>query len=135
MGILTDVSYQYDDDEQVLRIYAVTRFAISNRASLNRVANRAVVGHGLGQRTLAVAAFDELGIDMVWREGPFTTVEPEEKFEDAGEITFQYKEIEHASKFGEILTERLQERLKFDEFRRGTYMNIWTVPYEVIDNG
>ena len=135
MGIVTDISYQYDDEEQVLRIYAVTRFALSSRASLNRVAGRAVVGHGLGQRTLTIAAYDELGIDMVWREGPFTTVEPEEKFEDAKEITFEYKEIEHASKFGEILTERLQDRLEFNEFRHGAYMNIWTVPYDVINNG
>ena len=133
MGIITTIDYEYDDDEQVLRIFAVTRFRLSTRSMLNRVASRAVVGHSVGQRSLAVSAFDEAGIDVVWREGPFRVIDPEEKFEKAQDIEFEMKEIEHASEFGDILTARLEERAKFDEFRNGSYLSVWTVPYEVLD--
>lgn len=133
MGILTTIDHNYDDDEQVLRIYAVTSFAPSTRSSLNRMANRAVVGHtGLGQRTLVAAAYDELGIDLVWSEGPFGSKRPEEKFPDAQNIEFESKDVDHAGEFGEILTARLRERVEFGEFREGEVMNIWTIPYDVM---
>lgn len=101
MGILTHISSQYDPDEQVQRIFAVTRFAPSNRASLNRVASRAAVMTGVGQRTLVAAAYDELGIDMVFREGPVSIVKPEEKYPDAQDIDFHIQDITSASDMGD----------------------------------
>jgi hypothetical protein len=133
MGILTNISYEYDDDKQELRIYAVTRFAPSQRSSINRVAGRAVVGHpDLGQRTLVAAANEELGLDLVWSEGPFGSKPIEEKYPDSQKIEFSSNEIEHTSDFGEVLTARLQDRVDFGEFRKGSVLNIWTVPYEVM---
>jgi len=142
MGILTHISSEYDDSKEVQRIFAVTRFAPSNRSSLNRVASRAAVMTGVGQRTLVAAAYDELDIDMVWRDGPFSTKTPEEKWPDAQVITFHKKDIEVSSSIGDILNiaEEYLPRGKLsdsmyddiDAFRRDEkILMVWEIPYDV----
>lgn len=140
MGILTDISVQYDDDQEVQRIYAVTKFGINNRTQLNRVAGRAAVGEGVGQRSLVSAAYAEEGIDLVWREGPFTTLKPEEKYPQAKEINYKSYEIDQLSELGDIagmvkrdyLPGWLLDKIEFGEFREGNTLHIWEIPYHII---
>lgn len=134
MGILTNISEEYDDRAEVQRIFAVTKFSINTRSSLNRVAGRAAAGSGVGQRTLVSAAYGELGIDLVFKRGLFDVVDPEEEYEDAKKINFKSVEMESASKFGDILTARLQDRVEFENYRPDSVLNIWEIPYEVTDH-
>lgn len=142
MGILTHMSSQFDPDEQVQRIFAITKFAPSNRASLNRVAGRAAVMTGAGQRTLVAAAYDELGIDMVWREGPVSITKLEEKWPDAQDIEFHIEEIDSSSNIGDAfnIPEEAVPRGKIadflihglDVFRPDEHtLMMWEIPYEV----
>lgn len=141
MGILTSIASTYDEEDQVQRIFAVTRFSINNRSSLNRVAGRAAVETGAGQRTLVAAAYDEVGLDMVWREGPFSVISPEEKWPDAQDIEFHSVEMVRSSSFFDItdiperavprgsLTDRLIEGIPvFDE---ENVIYIWEVPFDI----
>lgn len=131
MGIITHISTDYDEDAQEQKIYVRTKFGISTRSALNRVAGRAAVTTGVGQRTLVAAAYDEEGIDLVFREGPFKVLDPEEKFEDAQHIEYQSTSMDSASSLGDVLPPRLQDAVEFGEFREGEQLHIWTVPFEV----
>lgn len=103
MGILTHMVSDVDEDAQVQRIFAITNTRVSSRSSLNALAGRAAVSTGAGQRTLVAAAYDELDIDMVWRDGMFSTSAPEEKWPDAQEIRYERVDIERASELFDIL--------------------------------
>lgn len=142
MGIITHISDQYDQQQDVQRIFVVTRFAPSNRGTLNRVASRASVMTGAGQRTLVVSAFDELGIDMVWREGPFARVDPTEKWPDAKKIDFHIQEIDSPSTVGDVFQlpgqklprGRIRDFISagLDVFGPGErVLMMWEIPYEV----
>lgn len=142
MGILTHISSQFDPDERVQRIFAVTKFAPSQRSSLNRVASRASVVTGTGQRTLVAAAYDELGIDIVWREGPVSIVSPEEKWPDAQQINFHIEEIDEPSEAGDVfnIPDRAIPRGKIGDFLKEGLdvfrpdektLMMWEIPYEV----
>ena len=139
MGILTAIDSTWDTDNNVQRIFAVTKFGISNRSSLNRVAGRAAALTGAGQRTLVAAAYNEEGIDLVWREGPFSIAKPEEKWPEAQDIEYRSEEIESASEFGDILDipDKFIPGGKFadffiegiDVFRPEQVIHIWEIPY------
>lgn len=141
MGILTYMSSTVDEDEGVQRIFAITQFAISNRASLNRIAGRATVETGVGQRTLVAAAYDDVGIDLVWREGPFRVMSPEEKWPDAQDITFYSVPVERSSEFFDITdmpkdaipTGKIADQLLegIDTLRPEQVMYVWEIPFEV----
>lgn len=142
MGILTHVSSSYDDDLEMQRVFAVTKFAPSNRSSLNRVAGRVVVMTGAGHRSLVSAAYDELGIDMVWRDGPFTVLDPEEKYPDAQKMNFKVVNIEDSSSFGEIahIPDEAFPRGKLADFfvegldvfnPQEKVLMVWEIPKEV----
>lgn len=87
MGVITTVVKDWDNE--MIEVVVITRFAVARRPTLNRVANRASVGVGVGQRTLVAAAYDELGIDLVWNKGLGFTEKPEEKFPKAKEIEYE----------------------------------------------
>lgn len=141
MGILTHISDSFDDDRQIQTIFAVTKFEINTRAALNRVAGRAAVMTGVGQRTLVAAAYDELGIDMVWREGPFSVLSPEEKWPDAQDIEFYMVPVERHSEFFDItnippeaiptgtLGDQLHEGI--ETLRPEEVINVWEIPYDI----
>lgn len=141
MGVITHIASEVDRQEQIQYIYATTRFEISSRATLNRLANRASIETGAGQRTLVAAAYDTVGLDMVWREGPFSTMTPEEKWPDAQDITFEKIPIEKSSEFFDItdipedavprgrLGDLLLEGI--NNFRPETVLYVWGIPYEV----
>lgn len=141
MGILTDISREVDEQNQLINIYAVTKFGISSRSALNRVASRAAIGEGVGQRTLVAAAYNEEGIDMVWRDGPASIIDPEEKWPEAKDIEYTSVKIDAASETGDItnipkeatprgkLTNLLFEDI--NEFREGQVLHVWKIPYEI----
>lgn len=142
MGILTHVDLDYNDDEQVITVIAVTKWGISSRAQLNRVAARAATGTGVGQRTLVAAAYEEEGIDLVWNKGLGFTVPLEEKFPDAQKISYYSIPIDRASEFGDITgiekTRVPGNKLKDLIFEGINYfrdpdsqMHVWEIPYEV----
>lgn len=135
MGVLTDISRDTDEEKGIVKIYAVTKFGINTKSQLNRVAGRAAVGHGIGQRSLVASAYDELGIDMVYKEGPFNIISPEEKYEEAKQIEYTQQEIEtidNSSDFFEMLTPRLQDRVRFGEFRSpDAVLHVWKVPLDL----
>lgn len=135
MGILTDIETEVDEDEGVRRVFATTKWGIHRRSQLNRVAGRAAVGTGTGQRSLVAAAYDEEDIDMVWKEGPFNVIAPEEKFEDAKKINYYSREvdtIDNSSDFFEMLTPRLQDMVKFGEIRSpDAVMHVWEIPLDL----
>lgn len=131
MGVLTNIDDDYDDDAQIHRVFVTTRFAISTRSTLNRIAGRAAVMTGVGQRTLVASAYDELGIDLVWNKGLGFTVPPEEKFEKAQDIEFRRLNIEESSQFGDILTNHLQDAVEFGEFDDEETLYVWEIPYDV----
>lgn len=135
MGILTDVSVDVDEDEGVRRVYAVTKWGINMRPQLNRVAGRVTLEAGVGQRTLVSAAYDTEGIDMVWKEGPFKVIAPEDKYPDAKKINYMSKEIDSidmSSDLFEMLTPRLQDRVNFGEFRSpDATLHIWEIPLDL----
>lgn len=131
MGVLTNITEDFDDDAQVHRIFVTTRFAINTRSALNRVAGRAAVTTGVGQRTLVAAAYDELGIDLVWNMGLGVTVPPEEKYEKAKDITFRQLNLEESSQFMDILTNHLQEAVEYGEFDDEEVLYVWEIPYSV----
>lgn len=141
MGILTYMESTFDDSQQVQRIYAITKFSINNRAALNRIAGRAAISTGVGQRTLVAAAYDELGIDLVYNEGLGVRVPPEEKYEKAKDIEFYSVPAERSSEFFDITNipkdsipgGKLWDRLKLDigSFREGEVLYVWEIPYDV----
>jgi hypothetical protein len=141
MGVLTNISVHNDEENEQIVITAITRFQIAKRPTLNRVANRASVGEGVGQRTLVAAAYDELGIDLVWSEGPFGSKKPEEKYPDAKKIEFYQMPIDRASDFGDITgvdPERLGMTKIIDLINEwvkppspDAYINVWKIPYEL----
>lgn len=138
MGILTYIGSTVDEDKGVQRVFAVTKFSINSRSSLNRVAGRAATMTGVGQRTLVAAAYDELGIKMAWREGPFSVISPEEKWPKAKEIEFYSVPAERASEFFDItniptdaiprgkLGDQLLEGI--DTLRPESVMYVWEIP-------
>lgn len=141
MGIISYIAHEIDEQDQVERVFVVTKFGITNRGALNRVAARAAAGTAAGQRTLVAAAYDEEGIDMVWREGPVSFVTPEEKWPDAQDIKYHSVEMKRSSNFLDItnipergiprgnLADRLIEGIPiFDE---ESVMHVWEIPYEV----
>ena len=141
MGILTHITSDYDDEEQVQRIFATTRFELNSRSALNRVASRAAILTGVGQRTLVASAYDKLGIDLVWRDGPFSTLDPEEKYPKAQKIKFKSQTIEKASNAGDLFgipQEELPSGKLWDIVAYGTpdetresIIYMWEIPYEV----
>lgn len=136
MGVLTDIRFEVDEDEQVLRVFARTKFGISTRANLNRVASRASTSLAVGQRDLVASAYDEEGIELAWREGPFGLVKPEEKFENAKEIEYRSVPMDTVSDFGdilEILPVRLKDTVEFEEFREGEVLHVWEIPTDLAE--
>jgi len=149
MGILTDIATEYDEQNEQLIIFAATRFDINTKSALNRLAGRASVGTGVGQRTLVASAYDKLGIDMVWREGPFSTMSPEEKYPKAKKIEYYSVPIDKASNFGDItnIPDSSIPRGKFadalsdaaelispgDVFNDEAVLHIWKIPYSVTE--
>lgn len=131
MGILTRIDDEWDEEAQVHRIFAATKFGISSRGSLNRVASRAAVMTGVGQRTLVAAAYDVEGIDLVWSKGLGVVVDPEEKYEKAKEINYRSIPIEQASEIGDILPIWFRDALEFGEFGEGEVLHIWEIPFEI----
>lgn len=131
MGVLTNIDEDYDDNAQLHRIFITTRFAISSRATLNRIAGRAALGTGVGQRTLVASAYDELGIDLVWNAGLGVAIPPEEKYEKAQDIEFRRLDIKESSQFGDILTNHLQDAVEFGEFDDEEVLYVWEIPYDV----
>lgn len=143
MGVITHIASEFDEDEQVQRVFAVTKFGVSTRSALNRVASRASTTTGAGQRTLVASAYDELGLDLVWRDGPLGVVPPEEKWPEAQEIEFHEVSIDRASDFGDItnipttgdtiprgkISDLLLEGI--DSFRPEQVMYVWEIPYGV----
>lgn len=136
MGVLTYINHDVDEDGEVLRIFAKTKFGINNRAALNRVATRAAADSSVGQRDLVAAAYDEEGIELAWREGPFGLIEPEEKFENAKKISYRSVPMDTVSDFGDILDilpVRLKDAVDFGEFREGEQLHVWEVPFEIAE--
>jgi len=135
MGILTHISREIDEENNIQRVYAITKFGINQRSQLNRVANRATFNSGVGQRSLVAAAYDHEGIEMVWRQSPFNAIQPEEKFEDAKQIDYTSQRIDtidNTSDLFEMLTPRLQDRVNFGEFRSpDATLHIWEVPFNL----
>lgn len=131
MGILTDISEEFNDEEEVIRIFCVTKFGINNRTQLNRIAGRASTATGVGQRTLVAAAYDEEDIDLVWNKGLGVTVKPEDKFEKAKDIDYKSEPMDMASKFGDILPAFIQDKIEFENFNEGQTLHIWEIPYSV----
>lgn len=131
MGIITDVQSNYDEGRGVQRVFVRTKFGINNRSALNRVASRATVVTGVGQRSLVAAAYDEEGISLVWNDGPFGRLAPEDKFEDAKEIDYKSIPMERASELGDIFPGYLQEAIEFGEFMEGEILHVWTIPFDV----
>lgn len=131
MGILTTITTDVDEDDGVKRVYAITKFGINNRTQLNRVASRAAVGEGVGQRSLVAAAYDEEGIDLVWTEGPFGSVAPEDKFEDAKKIEYRSSPMESASELGDILPPKIKDMVTFENYREGNTLHVWEIPLDL----
>lgn len=135
MGIITTVSEDIDEDEGVRRVFVVTSGNINTRSALNRVSSRASLGTGVGQRVLVAAAYKELGIDLVWSEGPFSSLAPEEKYEDAKRIDYKTMELEQigiGSQITEMMPTYLKERVEFDEFHpRSTHLHMWEIPLDL----
>lgn len=141
MGVLTYMESDFDEQRQVQRIFAITKFSINNRSSLNRVAGRAAVSTGVGQRTLVAAAYDEVGIDLVYNKGLGVRIPPEEKYEKAQDIEFYSIPAGRSSEFFDITnipedkipSGKLWDRLKLDigSFREDEVLYVWEIPYEV----
>lgn len=139
MGILTDIGTEYDDENEQIIITAVTRFSISTRGALNRVAGRASTGVGVGQRTLVASAYDDLGIDLVWNKG-VGRVAPEREFPEAQEIEYSTFTMDKASEFGDIvdvpidkipvmgLRDHIGEGIRI--YDDESQVHIWQIPYE-----
>lgn len=142
MGILTHIDVDYDDDKQLVTVYCVTKWGISSRAQLNRVAGRASTSAGVGQRNLVAAAYREHDIDLVWNKGLGFTVPLEEKFPDSQKIEYHSFKIDRASEFGDITgiekTRVPGSKLRdlifegINSFRDpDATLHIWEVPYEI----
>lgn len=136
MSILTKVTTDIDEQDGVMRVYAFTKFNIADRSSLNRVAGRVAIETNVGQRTLVSAAYDELGIDLVWSEGFLGSIAPEDKYEDAKKINFMTEEVENMDNGSDIydaFTARLQEEFDYGEliFNRNYVVNIWEIPLDL----
>lgn len=133
MGIITSIYEELDREEQAARVYIITSGNVSTRAALNRVAGRAAVYKGMGQRDLVAAAYDKLGIDLVWNDGPFSTLLPEEKFPDAKKINYQFWEVESMGQPLGFFPPSLKDKLQFDVLRGNEYLHMWEVPFEVMN--
>lgn len=141
MGVLTYISSEYDDEKDEQIIYAVTKFGINSRSTLNRIAGRAAVETGVGQRTLVAAAYDKEGIDLVWNKGLGVVISPEEKFPDAQQIEYYSVPVRRSSEFLDItnIREDFVPRGKvgdlllegIDTFRPEEVLHVWKIPVEV----
>lgn len=129
MGILTKIHTEFDDDEQTIRVICITRFGITTRGSLNRVAGRASNAVGVGQRSLVAAAYDEHGIDLVWNDG-LRRMAPEEKFDAAQDIEYTTFSIDKASRFEDLLPPRIQDYVDFGNITGEEHVHIWEIPYK-----
>ena len=137
MGILTHVSREVDEESNVRRVYVVTKSGISQRSQLNRVAGRCTFQSGVGQRSLVAAAYDSEDIEMAWKRGPLDVIAPEEKYERAKQIEYMSQRIDtidNTSDLFQMLTPRLQGRVKFGEFQSpDATLHVWEVPFSLTE--
>lgn len=131
MGIITYINRDIDFDDEVTRVFAITKFGIQTRAALNRVASRITIETGLGQRTLVAAAYKEEDIDLVWNDG-LRRVAPENKYEKAQDINYMSTSMDSASELGDILPVRLAEMVEFGEYGEGEVLHMWEIPFSVV---
>lgn len=136
MGVVTTVVKDYDDE--MIEVVVITRFAVARRPTLNRMANRASVGVGIGQRTLVASAYDELGMDLVWNKGLGFTEAPEEKYPKAKEIEFKQIEakdlpnnVEDLFRFAVPVQVREMVDFGLREKDEEKQIHIWRIPTSV----
>ena len=141
MGILAHISRSYDEQSGKEVIFVVTNGDLNSRANLNRAAARAAVGTSYGQRELAAAAMrDRDDFNMVWREGPFSVVDLDQKFPGAKDIEYETFEPEDTYNLlsitnipedvfrgaGSQIADAVLEGIEV--FRPGQRVHIWKVP-------
>lgn len=141
MGIITHIADDWDEEDRVHTIFAVTSIGINNRSALNRVATRAAVTSNVGQRILVAAAYDEEGINVVWNRGLGVTVPLEEKWPEAQDIEYHTVTFEDAPNFGAIAElparrftgQKLRDFFLEDipTFRDTDHLHVWEIPYEI----
>lgn len=117
MGIITNITDEYDNEAEEHIIKVRTKFEISQLSSLNRIAARATLKTGVCQRTLVAAAADEYNISI--REGPFV-VDPQDRYEQA-------KDIEYSQRM--VSSDQLAVELKGEEA-----LHTWRIPYDLEDS-
>lgn len=134
MGILTTLDTDLDEEEGVRRVFAITKWGIGTRTQLNRLAGRASVSAGVGQRTLVAAAYKKEGIDLAWSMGLGRSVAPEEKFTDAKRINYYSEEMDTVSNVGDvytILTDSLRDMVDFGNYREEETLHVWEIPLDL----
>lgn len=132
MGIIARISSDVDENAGVTRVFIITELDISTRASLNRVAARASAHASVSQRALVAAAYEELGIDLVWAEGP-VKMSPEERFPAAKEIEYKNVPVEKPGPLEDIVPKRLRDDLRFRKWMGGEVLHMWEIPFDLGD--
>lgn len=94
MGLITTVTDEYNEDERIHKVTVRTKGGISRLTELNRVAGRAALKTGIGQRTLVAAAAEEENIDIVWEQGQFER-DIFMAFPDAKNISYESFKVTH----------------------------------------
>lgn len=116
MGIITNITDEYDNEAEEHIIKLRTKFEVTQLPHLNRIAGRATIKTGVCQRALVAAAAGSEEYDINFREGPFV-VDPQDRYEQAKDIEYNQRTI---------TSDELAVELRSEEV-----LHTWRIPYDL----